>query len=367
MAHPTIDRLFADVGTPVRRVVLARGVEAWRDADGDDGWYQGAHGSAALATAVESSERAERSDSGDGGLALIGLVPRRTPDVAAPASPPRRRAAVRRAPGDDPLVVGLRHGLAPLLLASGGGHGDGTTHLVSSAGTLGWRPPIERLYDDPVVGRRARRLRFQLDALEHHAARAAESYAAAANAARTTAALFGGHELTTLSGQTGLFVELDALLGAVQRTYVSGARLLATAFPARRRREHDPSAATPPAHGTFDAIVLAARSAPPELRETLLAAWECHGAHAAVYRRALRARDARDLGHAPVQLARLSPDVWAVSVPVATPPGDGLALAARRAPRRRVDALDRAWSIATDAMRVVSLVVYAIADPGHFR
>jgi hypothetical protein len=66
-----------------------------------------------------------------------------------------------------------------------------------------------------------------------------------------------------------------------------------------------------------------------------------------------------------VQLARLEADVWAVSVPVAL--GAGPQRGSQRGrgatglPRRQ-DALDRAWELATDAARVVSLVVFALSD-----
>jgi len=43
--------------------------------------------------------------------------------------------------------------------------------------------------------------------------------------------------------------------------------------------------------------------------------------------------------------------LWTVSVPVSASPHAA-----------RTDALDRAWALATDAMRVVSLVVYAAAE-----
>jgi hypothetical protein len=298
---------------------------------------------------------------------------RRPESAASAASAPLGSGPsfARDAAPVDPVVIAAQHGLAPLLLVTRSvATGGDSTHLVSSAGTLGWRPLLDRLYDDRVLGPRALRLRFLLDAVEHHCARAAECYAMSAAAARRTAALFGTRELTTLAGQTALFVELDALLSVVQRTYADGARLFAAAFPPRRARDagaapsrdahpsHDP-------HAAVDALVLGARSAPPELREMLLAAWESHGVHARAYRRALRRRDAVELGHAPVQLARLACGVWAVSVPVPPPPGDGLDAAAgahRRAPRRRVDALERAWAIATDAMRVISLVVYAASE-----
>jgi hypothetical protein len=269
----------------------------------------------------------------------------------------------------DPTTVAAQYGFAPLLLVTGGAHGDEATHVVSSAGALGWRPPLDRLYDDPTIGRRALRLRFLLDAIEYHATRAAESYVASALAATRTAELFGTSELTTLAGQTAIFVELDALLSVVHRTYVGAARLLAAAFAARRagdaRRGAPMLDAATGAPATFDALVLGARAAPPELRERLLTAWETHGAHAGAYRRALRARDAAELGHAPVQLARLASGLWAVSVPVATPRADAPAVTAApdaHLPRRRVDALERAWAIATDVMRVLSLVVYAASD-----
>jgi len=278
-------------------------------------------------------------------LAALGLRP-----VA-----PRHDEGTARSLGTraaDPVRVAAEHELAPLLLVAEGsvshseeepGHGlTGPTHLVSAAGALGWRPPLERLYAHATLGARVRRLRFLLDAVEHHAARAADCYAASALVARRTAALFDTHALTTLTGQTALYVELDALHAAVQRTYAAAGRLLAEAFPPRGARS-SPAADEP---GTpFDALVLGARGAPGELRET----------HASAVRRALRARDAAQLGCAPVRVERLACAVWAVRVPVRLPNDDS-------APRRRADALDVAWAIATDAMRAVSLVVYAAAE-----
>ena len=345
VTHPSLDRLLADVGAPVRRVVFARGVEAVRDANG--GWQQPPAFPGAAPPAVAA-------------LAALGLRPVEPPPGGAPGGSLGGAAP----PSHDPVAVSARHGLAPLLLVTSGALGTETTHLVSTAGALGWRPAIDRLYDDATLARHALRLRFVLDALEHHAGRAAESYVACAAAARRTAALFGTGELTTLAGQTALFVELDALLRAVQRSYVGAARLLAAGF-APRRGPH--ARAHPTAHDAdlrrtpFDALVLGARGAPVELRETLLAAWETNGARTGAYRRALRAHDVAELGHAPVQLARLEADVWAVSVAVALGAGPQRGRGATALPRRQ-DALDRAWELATDAARVVSLVVFALSE-----
>ncbi|MBV9880759.1 MAG: hypothetical protein JO180_09710 [Gemmatirosa sp.] len=335
MTVPPLDRLLADVGAPVHRIVFARGVEAWRESD--DAWRPPkCPGEGRAAAALEA-------------LGLRPVERRGAPVDALGGSTSRARAAC-----PDPVALAVRHGLAPLVLATAAALGGETLHVVSSAGATGWRPPLERLYQHPALGLRARRLRFLLDGVEHHATRAAEAHASAAAAARRTATLFGARELTTLTGQTTLFVELDALLAAVQRTYGATGRLLTAAYPARR------TAVEPM---PFDTRVLAARGAPSELRESLLDAWESHGAHAGAYRRALRARDARELGQAPVQLVRLAPELWGVSVPVTTPAterGGG-----RRAPDdlpRRVDALDRAWAMATDAMRAAALVTYAVDE-----
>jgi hypothetical protein len=338
--------LLADVDAPIKRVVFSRGVEAWRDPDG--GW-------ASLAS--RPSQGTVHAT-----LAALGLRPvaerTETQTATAVRGADVRSADVRGAyvddacaEGVDPVALAAERGLAPLLLVDA----SDTVYLVSAAGAVGWRAPLERLYFDKRLGARARRLRFLLDAMEHHAVRAAESYVAAASAARRTAMLFGGRNLTTLDGQTALFVELDALLGAVQRTYSGAARLLAAAFPHQRGRRGALAGAeggSAPASRAFDDMVLWARGAPPELRETLLAAWELNGAHIPAYRRALRARDAASLGHAPVRVTRLACNTWAVTVPVRSP----------TLSPRRTDALKRAWALATDAMRVVSLVVYAAAE-----
>ncbi|AHG89096.1 hypothetical protein J421_1559 [Gemmatirosa kalamazoonensis] len=326
-----------EIDAPIQRVVFSRGVDAWRIPD--DGW-----------SVIPARPRGPTP--ADATLAALGLRP---VDAARAASGPTAEEHAREGlEGDvDPVAVAATHGLAPRLLVAAAG----TTHLVSAAGALGWRAPLERLFDDPGLGTRAQRLRFLLDAMEHHAARAAESYAAAAAAARRTAALFGTRELTTLAGQTALFVELDALLSAVQRTYLGAGRLLAAAYPERRRT-------VPGAAVSFDALVLGTRGASADLRETLLAAWDAHGVYAAAYRRALRARDAAALGHAPVRLTRLACGIWTVSVPVPTPGRASEAPRPARGSRAQpqADALDRAWTLATDAMRVVSHVVYAAAQ-----
>lgn len=338
MSHPSLDRLLADVGAPVRRVVFARGVEARREGL-ERPWRLPPPFPGAPAPAVAA-------------LAALGMRPVDPPADASPLG-----TAANGVDAADPVAVCARHGLAPLVLVSVGPLGTETTHLVSAAGSFGWRADVGRLYDHPTLGRHALRLRFMLDAIEHHAARSAEGYVMCAASARRAAALFGTGELSTVAGQTALFVELDALLRAVQRTYMGAAQLLAAAFTPRRR--HAPGRRRPDAldHAPYDALVLGAREAPAELREALLSAWETHGALAGAYRRALRAHDVAEVGHAPVQLARLECDAWAVSIPVAVSTGPR---GSRPPLPRRVDALERAWELATDAMRVVSLVVYAL-------
>jgi hypothetical protein len=326
-SYPPLDRLLAEIDAPIKRVVFSHGVEAPIAS-------RPSHGT------VHAT------------LAALGLRPvaERTDTLTV---------AARGAYGDDaraevvdPVALAAERGLAPLLLVD---MAD-TVYLVSAVGSIGWRAPLERLYFDQKLGHRARRLRFLLDVMEHHAVRAAEAYVAAAAAARRTATLFGGRNLTTLDGQTALFVELDALLAAVQRTYAGAARLLAAAFPQRARRGALVGVGSEGAGAAvrlaFDDVVLRARGASPELRETLLAAWELNGAHIPAYRHALRSRDAASLGHAPVRVTRLAGGAWAVTVPVRSP----------SLSPRRTDALKRAWALATDAMRVVSLVVYAAAE-----
>jgi hypothetical protein len=52
--------------------------------------------------------------------------------------------------------------------------------------------------------------------------------------------------------------------------------------------------------------------------------------------------------------------VWAASLPIPDPCLAAAARAHRAPPRARVDALDRTWSICTEALRAATLAVYAV-------
>jgi hypothetical protein len=228
-------------------------------------------------------------------------------------------------------------------------------HLATTAGTLAWRPPVDRLADDPALAPHARRLRFAVDALEHHLARAAERYADATLAARRAALLFGTHELTALAGHTAAYLELDAALAAALRVYRGAAALTWSAFgPAGRG-----GGAPPPRPRRFDAALLRARATPPELRDALLESWAAHGIPARAAR-ALLADAAAEVAYAPVRVTSLEPDVWAASVPIPDPSRAGGAASRRAPPRARVDALDRTWAVCTEALRAATLAVYAV-------
>jgi len=311
-----LDRLVADVGAPVARVLFDRGVEVTRAADG--GWRL-PH--------------------------LLGEV------AAAPV---------------DPDALMARHGLRPVVLASTGAFGAERVHLVSAAGTLGWRPPVERLYDDPVTAGEALRLRFLTDALEHHCVRLAESYARVSAEARRLMAMFGARELSVLSGQPEPYFELDALLACAARAY-DGVRALVWAtfgdegLVRSPRGSRRPSGDRPAAR-RFDDVVRDARRAPAVLRDALTGSWADLGADVRAYRRALLHMDSADLGHASVRLRRLDDDVLAVSIPIPDNPRAGERR--RYTYARRLDALGYGWLLTTEVMRVVTLTVVAVTDHG---
>jgi hypothetical protein len=306
-----LDQLIADVGAPVARVIFDRGVETFRAADGR--WR----------------------------------LPHPLGELAAPSA--------------DPHALVARHGLRPVVLASTGPLGATRTHLVSAAGTLGWRPPIERLYEDAVTAGDALRLRYLVDALDHHCTRLAESYGRVNMAARRLMAAFGTRELAVLSGQPEPYYEFDALLSCAARAYETVRSLVWVTFGddglARSRR----AARRYPAR-RFDDFVRDCRRTPAVLRDALLESWSDHGADVNAYRRCLHHLDAADFGYASVRLRLLDDDLWAVSVPIPDNPRVGARQ--RYTFANRLDALDYGWSLTTEVMRVVSLTVLAVTDHG---
>ncbi|MDF1505424.1 hypothetical protein PYV61_20905, partial [Roseisolibacter sp. H3M3-2] len=154
---------------------------------------------------------------------------------AAPAAGAPAPAALWAWQPVDPEAL-LADGVRPVVLVTDEADppGDGGAHLVSAAGTIAWRPPLETLADVPSLGAHALRLRFLVDAAEQRAIAAALRYARAADAARQTAALLDARELTTLAVAPALFVEVDALFGAATETLDAVARLVEDAFGARR-------------------------------------------------------------------------------------------------------------------------------------
>ncbi len=300
-------------------------------------------------------------------LRALGLRPA---DAAAgatgvPTTPPwGAPVAAGGAAGDwqavDPDALFAGDGVRPMVL--GAGHGDpsadGGAHLVSAAGTLAWRPPLDALGELPALAAHALRLRFLVDAAEHHAVAAAWRYARAAEHARRTAALLGAHELSTIAVSPALFVEVDALLGAAGATLEAVARLVEGAYGTARRGAAGAAPASP-RRARFDARLLRVRAAPPELRDTLLAVWEAHGAYAAGLRRAVRRAAAAELGPPTVRVQQPAAGVWSVRLPVAAEPSGIDAGGVGR--RGRQDALGLAWTFATEAWRATTLAVYAAA------
>jgi hypothetical protein len=336
----SLARLLAEAGGPVHRVVFAGGVEV--EGDGTGQWTLPAAFPGAPDPALEA-------------LRALGLAPTAR---GAEDGPGRRLAG---AVSLDPEALAARHALRPILLATPGGASGDVLHLATTAGTLAWRPPVDRLADAPALALHARRLRFAIDALEHHLARAAERYADATLAARRAALLFGTRELTALAGHTAAYLELDAALAAALRVYRGTAALMWAAFGPLARRGVD--VLPPPRPRRFDVTLLRARAVPPDLRETLLASWAAHGAPARVAR-GLLADAAAAVAHAPVRVASLEPDVWVASIPIPDPclpaPGEHERAGARTPPRPRVDALERTWAICTEALRAATLAVYAV-------
>jgi hypothetical protein len=270
----------------------------------------------------------------------------------------------------DPDALAANDGVRPVLLLTEDVDqpGDGSAHLVSAAGTLAWRPPLETLADTPSLGAHALRLRFMIDAAEQRALSAVLRYARAAEAARQTAVLLDARELTTLAVSPALFVEVDALFGAASETMAAVARLVEDAFgqtprgQTRRGRTardvvrdltREPE---PRGRRTFDARLLRVRGAPPELRDALLSVWDAHGAAAAGHRRAVRRGAAAELGPPTVRVHRLPEGAWSARLPIASEPsGIDTGGAGRRG---RQDAFGLAWTFATEAWRAATLAIY---------
>ena len=279
-----------------------------------------------------------------------------TPPVAPRALPDWRWTPV------DPDALARREDVRPVVLTTEDADrpAEGSAYLVSAAGTLGWRPPLDTLCDLPGLAGHALRLRFVVDLAEQRALAAALRYARAAEAARGTAALLDARELTTLAVTPSLFIEVDALLGAAMETMDAVARLVEDAFGvASEARSGRPPAREPGPRGrrTFEARVLRARGAPPELRDALLGIWDAHGAVGAGHRRAVRRAAAAELGPPTVRVHRLESGAWSVRLPIASEPaGVGAGGAGRR---RRQDAFGLAWTFATEAWRAATLAIYA--------
>jgi hypothetical protein len=299
-------------------------------------------------------------------LRALGLRPA---DVAAGltvpppwgAAPPPGGAQLWAWQAVDPDALAANDGIRPVLLLTEDVDqpADGSAHLVSAAGTLAWRPPLETLVDATPLGAHALRLRFVIDAAEQRALSAVLRYARAAEAARQTAVLLDARELTTLAVSPALFVEVDALFGAASETLDAVARLVEDTFGAPRRGRSTREAAREPeprARRTFDARLLRVRGAPPELRDALLSVWDAHGAAAAGHRRAVRRAAAAELGPPTVRVHRLAEGAWSARLPIASePPGIDTGGAGRRG---RQDAFGLAWTFATEAWRAATLAIY---------
>jgi hypothetical protein len=286
------------------------------------------------------------------------------PAPGAPAGGAAAQAALWAWKPVDPDVLAFEEGVRPVVLVTDEADppGDGSAHLVSAAGTVAWRPPLETLADVPSLGAHALRLRFLIDVAEQRAVAAAIRYARAADAARQTAALLDARELSTLAVAPALFVEVDALFGAATETLDAVARLVEDGFGARRAGREARGAAAPREPGPrapFDTRLLRVRGAPPELRDALLAVWDAHGAAGPGLRRAVRRAAAAELGPPTVRVQRLAHAGWSVRLPVAVEPSGADVGGAGR--RGRQDAFGLAWGFATEAWRAATLAIYALA------
>ena len=239
------------------------------------------------------------------------------------------------------------HGVHPVALAAPDAVDGERLALVSAAGALGWRPPLDELGMAGAAGaagqlhRVALQLRPLVDAAEQHALDAIGRYAAAAATAAHVARLLDTPALATIGVRPGLFVAVDALAGAGLRTLAA--------------------AETVAAH-TFGRGLL---GAPPTLRATLLEVRAAHAAPAIVWRRALRRHAAAGLGPPIVRVRRLTVEhdvTWSVRVPV----GRELTVGGARATGDSTDAFEAAWSLATEGWRALTLVAYAVAGAWAF-
>lgn len=356
---PPLARLLDELPAPATRVVCTGGVTLRRGPGG------------AWGVATDSVP-----GSGAGGAPMLAATLRalglRPADVAAGLSaPPWGAPAGAEGAGAppatlwtwrpvDPDVLARDEGVRPVLLVTDecDPPGDGGAHLVSAAGTLSWRPPLEQLGDVPSLGAHALRLRFLVDAAEQRALAAALRYARAAEAARQTATLLDARELTTLAVSPALFVEVDALFGAASETLDAVARLVEDAFGAGRRGRGAREGVPRGRRAAFDARLLRVRGAPPELRDALLSVWDAHGLAAAGHRRAVRRAAAAELGPPTVRVHRLIEGAWSVRLPIAAEPA-GLENGGGAGRRGRQDAFGLAWTFATEAWRAATLAIYA--------
>ncbi len=306
-ARPPLAALLAAADAPVVRVLCTGGV-VWAAADG--GWRPAAGG--------PLGDRLGASPAAPAGAA------------AGPRALDRWMAA---------------RAVRPVALASPAADGGERLALVSAAGALGWRPPLDELARAAAgagpaharLRRAAVAARPLVDAAEQHALDAAERYARAAAGAARLAELLGAPRLDSVGAPPGLFVAVDALAGAGLRTLAAAEALAAGAF----------------GRGLL--------GAPPSLRAALLGVRVAHAAPAAAWRRVLRRRAAAGLGHPSVRVRRLRAPgaapgaaAWAVRVPVGAAGGGG------------GDAFEAAWELATEAWRALALASYAAAGAWAF-
>lgn len=370
---PSLARLLAELPAPAVRVVCTGGVALRRGPGGAWGvpttggqrpdeppLLTSALRALGLRTTPPNAAPAVRPPSPALSGAAWGLPPEAEPHLLAPSEP----ASVGDWQPVDPDALAREAGVrAVVLLTDADPFGDGG-YLVSAAGTLGWRPPLQQLADLPSLGAHALRLRFAVDAAEQRAIAAAMRYVRAADAARETAALLDTAELTTLAVTPGLFVELDALFAAASETLEAVARLVEDAFGGSRTRRSAGGAArdrTPQGRrAALDARLLRARGAPPEVRDLLLAVWDAHGALAAGHRRAVRRAAAAELGPPTMRVHRLAGGAWTVALPIGAESGGPDVGGVGR--RGRQDAFALGWTFATETWRAATLAIYAAAS-----
>ncbi|MGZ8491127.1 MAG: hypothetical protein ACXWZS_02865, partial [Gemmatirosa sp.] len=312
---PSLARLLAELPSPAVRVVCTGGVTLQRGAGGAWGVAveaqrardEAPHLTSALralglrTTPPGASPTVRPSDVRPADASRSGAAWGLPPEADVPASPAWQPVAPPDWQPVDPDALARDEGVRAVVLLTDDADplGDGA-HLVSAAGTLSWRPPLQQLADLPSLGMHALRLRFAVDAAEQRAVATALRYARAADAARQAAALLDASELTTLGVSPALFVEVDALFGAASETLEAVARLIEDAFGGSRTRRGARGTARERTlqgrRAAFDARLLRARGAPPEVRDLLLAVWDAHGSVAAGHRRAVRRAAAAELG-----------------------------------------------------------------------